>query len=200
MIGYASRTGTRTTLDGLRERGWRVLVSARGVHRTEGMPYAIDNGAWTAFQKKETFDHGAFERLVYALGDGADWIVAPDVVADRAASLRMTERYLPHLDRWPLLVAVQNGMCADDVSAWLGPRCGIAVGGDSAWKDSTMREWGRLALERGCHMHVLRVNTRRRMQLAHEAGAHSIDGTSPIQFPSTIGRMDRWLRQEALPL
>jgi hypothetical protein len=194
-MGYTSRTGTRTTLAELRARGWRLLVSAKGVHRTEGMPYAIDNGAWTAFQKGKPFDHGAFERLVYALGDGADWIVAPDVVADRAASLRMTEWYLPHLERWPLLVAVQNGMTPNDVRAWLGPRVGLAVGGDDAWKDATVRLWGELARERGCYLHVLRVNTEGRMRLAHEAGADSIDGTSPIQFPSTLGRMDRWLRQ-----
>lgn len=45
MIGYASRTGTRRNLDALRAAGWRLMVSARGALRTEGFPYALDNGA-----------------------------------------------------------------------------------------------------------------------------------------------------------
>lgn len=44
MIPYTSRTGTRSTLRALRADGWHLLVSATGVHRTEGFPYAIDNG------------------------------------------------------------------------------------------------------------------------------------------------------------
>jgi hypothetical protein len=40
IIPYASRTGTRRNLDALRERGWRLLVSASGVLRTEGFRYA----------------------------------------------------------------------------------------------------------------------------------------------------------------
>lgn len=51
------------------------MVSARGVLRTEGFPYALDNGAWTAFQKGEPFDGAAFERAVKLLGADADWIV-----------------------------------------------------------------------------------------------------------------------------
>ncbi|MBC8753020.1 hypothetical protein F6X42_44140, partial [Paraburkholderia sp. WC7.3b] len=43
-----------------RSPGWRLLVSAKGEHRTEGMRYAIDNGAWTAYQRGEPFDEAAF--------------------------------------------------------------------------------------------------------------------------------------------
>ncbi len=78
LVGYASRTGTKRSLAALREAGWRLLVSAKGVLRTEGFDYALDNGAWTAHQKGEPFDVPAFEKAVEALGTGADWIVAPD--------------------------------------------------------------------------------------------------------------------------
>lgn len=33
---YASRTGTKTTLENMRKLGWSILVSAAGVLRTEG--------------------------------------------------------------------------------------------------------------------------------------------------------------------
>lgn len=195
IVSYASRTGTRRNLEALRSAGWRLLVSAMGVHRTEGFQYAIDNGAWTAHQQGQRFDHAAFERVVWSLGDGADWIVVPDVVADRAASLRMTEWYLPHLDRWPLLVAVQDGMTEADVAPWLGPRCGIFLGGSTEWKLATMARWGEVARLRGCHYHVARVNTARRIAQAKECGADSIDGSSASRFAKSLPRLDRAVRQ-----
>lgn len=46
MVGYASRTGNKRNLAALRNANWRLLVSAKGELRTEGMRYALDNGAW----------------------------------------------------------------------------------------------------------------------------------------------------------
>ena len=93
MIGYASRTGTRRNLRALRDAGWRLLVSATGVWRTEGMRYAIDNGAWTAHQQGRPFDAGLFRGIVGELADGADWIVLPDIVCGGMAMLELA-RYL----------------------------------------------------------------------------------------------------------
>lgn len=178
MIGYASRTGTRRNLAALRAAGWRLLVSARGVLRTEGFRYALDNGAWTAHQRGEPFDVAAFEAAVALLGDGADWIVVPDVVMDARSTLDMADTWLPRLARYPLLVAVQNGITADDVRPWIGPRVGVFIGGDSAWKEASARGWGALCRERGAWLHMGRVNSRRRIAIAAEAGVDSIDGTS----------------------
>lgn len=194
MIPYASRTGTKRNLDALRRAGWRLLVSARGVLRHEGFPYALDNGAWTAFQRKEPFDFEAFEKAVALLGAGADWIVAPDVVMDWRATLDLAQVWLPRIPH-PTLIAVQNGMVASDVRPWLGPRCGLAIGGDSTWKEQTAREWGELARERGCHLHMLRVNTARRISICHEAGVHSIDGTSATKYATTIPALTGWTKQ-----
>jgi hypothetical protein len=198
MIAYASRTGTRRNLAALRAAGWRLLVSARGVLRHEGFRYALDNGAWTAYQRGEPFDVGAFERAVDLLGDGADWIIVPDVVMDAAATLRMAEVWLPKLAAHRVLVAVQNGMAAADVAPWLGPRVGLAVGGDTAWKEATVRKWGELARKRGCHLHVLRVNSARRISICHEAGAGSFDGSSASRFADSLPRLDRAVRQGSI--
>jgi hypothetical protein len=199
MIGYASRTGTRRNLAALRAAGWRLLVSARGVLRNEGFRYALDNGAWTSFQESKPFDVGAFEKAVDLLGDGADWIVVPDVVMDARASLTSAEKWLPRLEGRPLLLAVQNGMEPGDVRGWLGPRCGIAIGGDSEWKERRAMQWGALARERGCHLHMLRVNSARRISICHEAGVNSIDGTSASRFSVTVAPLDAAIRQQALP-
>ena len=191
---YASRTGTRRNLDALRGAGWRLLVSARGAWRTEGFPYAIDNGAWTSYQKGEPFDEGAFRGCVDALGEGADWIVLPDIVA---GGLRSLEYSLKWIDRitGPRLIAVQDGMVPADVSSLLGPEVGIFLGGSTEWKLTTMRAWGQLARSAGCIYHVARVNTHRRIRMCIEAGAHSCDGTSVTRFAVNLPGLDAASRQ-----
>jgi hypothetical protein len=95
---YCSRTGTATTLSELRKRGWRLLVSATGVWRTEGFGYALDNGAWTAHQKGlPMLDLDLFWSLVAKFGSGADWVVAPDIVGGGRASLELSVGNLPRL-------------------------------------------------------------------------------------------------------
>jgi hypothetical protein len=194
---YASRTGTKRNLAAFRAAGWRVLVSARGVLRTEGFPYAIDNGAWTSHQEGTAFDDAALMRAVYLLGAGADWVVCPDIVMGGMGSLAMSLRWLPWvLDRARLaLIPVQNGMVAADLAPHIGPRVGIFVGGDDAFKEGTMGAWARLAREHGAYCHVGRVNTRGRVGLCAAAGVDSFDGTSGSRFAVNVPKIDAWRRQ-----
>lgn len=196
MQAYASRTGTRRNLEALRAAGWRLLVSATGCHRHEGFPYAIDNGAWTAHQQGREFDVPAFERVVQALGAGADWIVVPDIVAGGLASLDFSLDWLPRLTSARLLLlAVQDGIEPGHVRSLLGDRLGLFLGGSTAWKLRTMALWGRLSREVGCYFHVARVNSRRRIHLCNDAGAHSFDGTSVTRFATTLPGLDGARRQ-----
>lgn len=211
---YASRTGTARNLAAMRAAGWRLLVSARGVLRTEGFPYALDNGAWTAHNRREPFDEAAFVRAVDRLGAGADWIVAPDIVGGGLASLDLSARWLPWLlDRTRcVLVPVQNGMDTGDIVSLLSPRVGIFVGGDDlhpktpgvkprrvlTWKERTAAYWSRLAHANGAICHVGRVNTRDRVRICAAAGVDSIDGTSGSQFAVNVPKVDAWRRQPSL--
>ena len=68
MIAYASRTGTRRNPDTLHADGWGLVASTRGVLRTKGYRYALDNGAWTSFQRSEPLHVAAFERLASRKG------------------------------------------------------------------------------------------------------------------------------------
>jgi hypothetical protein len=196
MISYASRTGTRRNLDAMRKAGWRLLVSAKGVLRTEGFRYALDNGAWSAFQQGEKFDELAFGRAVDLLGENADFIVLPDIVAGGHESLSMSLRWRERLSGIPtkLLIAVQNGMSPEDVREYLSPATGIFVGGDTSWKLATVNSWGQLARRRHCHLHVGRVNSAKRIKLCAAAGTNSIDGTSATRFSKTLLPLDAALR------
>lgn len=198
-MGYASRTGTRRNLAALREAGWRLLVSARGCLRSEGFRFALDNGAWTAFQKGEPFDVGAFEKALDLMGSEADWVASPDIVGGGMRSLEMSAEWLPRLaDARLVLIPVQDGLAADDVRPLLGNRVGIFLGGSTEWKLATMRDWGALAREVGCYYHVARVNTRRRIEMCSEAGATSFDGSSASRFADSLPRLERARRQPSL--
>ena len=200
MIAYASRTGTRRNLDALRGAGWRLLVSARGVLRHEGFVYAIDNGAWTAHIRGEAFDEAAFIRaLEWAASQPSppDWIILPDIVAGGADSLRYSLSWLARV-RGPVLLAVQDGMEPADVAPHVGGRVGLAVGGSTRWKEDTMRQWGVVAQSAGCWLHVLRVNTARRIAMCADAGADSFDGSSASRFADTLPLLTDALRQPSL--
>lgn len=200
MVGYASRTGTRRNLHALAQADWRLLVSAKGAHRTEGMRYAIDNGAWTAYQRNEPFDEGAFLSVVDKLGERADWIVLPDIVQGGPASLDFTLRWKERLRGIPtqLLIAVQNGMQLEDVAPLLSPVVGIFIGGSTEWKEATAQAWGLLARRRNCHLHVGRVNSARRIRICAAAGASSFDGSGPSRYCSVLPGLDRATRQPDL--
>lgn len=193
MVAYASRTGTRTTLKAMRDAGWRLLVSAAGVIRTEGFEhYALDNGAWTAFQQGLPFDEAAFGRAFDLVGEKADWVVIPDIVTGGMKSLEFSLQWLERLKGSPstLLLAVQDGMAPDDLREYLNPGVGIFLGGSTEWKLKTMEAWGVLARRRNCYFHVGRVNSAKRIAMCGAAGASSFDGTSVTQYPCTLSRLD----------
>ena len=199
MLAYASRTGTRRNLAALRRAGWRLLVSATGVHDTHGFDYALDNGAWTAHQRDEPFDVAAFRQVVAKLGSGADWIVVPDIVGGGLESLGFSRKWLDELEGVaPLLLAVQDGMLPEHVRELVGPRLGIFLGGSTDWKLQTMRAWGNLARLEGAYFHVGRVNSAKRIWQCQDAGADSFDGTSATRYAVTLPLLDGARRQKSL--
>ena len=200
MIAYASRTGTKRNLAALRAAGWRLLVSATGSLRAEGFQYALDNGAWTAYQQRHPFDVKRFEVALARMGAGADWTVVPDVVAGGLESLRFSLSWLPRvLAASPLaLLAVQDGMAVDDVLPHIvGGRTGIFVGGSTEWKLRTIDEWAGVGRLAGCWVHVGRVNSARRISACAVAGVTSFDGTSASRYSVTLSHLDSARRQLA---
>lgn len=200
MICYASRTGTRRNLAALREAGWRLLVSRAGRWRTEGFRYALDNGAWADYHSGKPFDEDAFERLIDRFGNGADWIVLPDIVAAGRRSLDLSLRYMNRcLSLCDLvLIAVQDGIEPSDMDGIVGRKTGIFLGGSTEWKLARMEEWGAYCAGRHLYYHVARVNTRRRFNLAIASGATSIDGSSAARYAVTLPDCDAWSKQTDL--
>lgn len=201
MIGYASNTGTRRNLAALRKAGWRILLTPANPTPREGLRFAIDNGAWTAYQSGEPFDDAAFSALVERHGTGADFVVVPDIVAGGMESLAFSCTWLPRLRGLKqLLLPVQDGMTPDVLARVLNlwPQCGIFLGGSTEWKLKTMYGWGMVAAALRRWYHVGRVNSRRRIRLCAEAGATSFDGTSATMYSVTLPRLEAGRIQPSL--
>lgn len=148
--------------------GWRQPL--------EGITYALDNGAFPAFSNGTPWNEAAFFSLLDRAATHAippAWVAVPDVVLDRAATLRQWETFAPVLRArygWPLAFVVQNGMTPADVPAEASV---VFVGGDTEWKRATARGW----CEAFPRVHIGRVNTERWLWYFHRAGAESCDGS-----------------------
>jgi hypothetical protein len=183
---YASRTGTKRNLTLMREYGWRLLVSATGVWRNEGFPYAIDNGAWTAFQQGKPFDGARFQGLVTAMGRGADWIVLPDVVGNAVATASITENWLDALDGYRTLAVIQDGAEERVLERLVGHVYGFFLGGSTDYKLANIDRWSLWSKAHAAYFHVGRVNSNKRIRKCALAGVDSVDGTSASRFAVTV--------------
>lgn len=188
MFAYASRTGTKTTLELLRNAGWGLMLSPKGRLRTEGFSrYCLDNGAWHAYANSRLFDEDAFLDAYDRFAAEADFVVLPDIVAGGLRSLKFSLLWRERLPpRCPWLLAVQDGMHTSDIAGLVGPDLGIFVGGTSHWKETTLPAWGRIAKDCGAYLHVGRVNTARRIFLCRSVGADSFDGSGVSRFPGEL--------------
>lgn len=196
MAAYAASTRTHRNLAALRAHGWRIMVAPADLWPPKGFPIALDNGAWAAHTASKEWDPAAFEKALALFGPSADFVVAPDIVRGGPASLERTRAWIPRLlteTDCPILVAVQDGMDAEEIRALLltSARLGVFVGGSTEWKKRTLPLWGRLGRQLGRMCHVGRVNTARRIHLCGLAGATSFDGSAVTRFAVNIELLDR---------
>jgi hypothetical protein len=209
---YATWTATKRNLQALRKAEWSLFITPDVMDRLlqgkdhqprwdDGSlaPYALDNGAWGCFQKGKPFDFDRFAKMVEVYGSGADFICAPDVVEGGLNSLAISLEWVEKLKPFgKVLIPVQDGMMIDDLRAHIGPDVGIAVGGSTEWKETTTPKWGKLCAEMGAYLHVLRVNTCRRIAICAGAGADSFDGTSATRFSKNVPRLNNARKQLSL--
>lgn len=196
MQAYVGDTRSRKLLRHLAGRGvGQVCVRGRIDPRLR--PWFYDNGAYEDFKAGRPFDGEQFGVDLEAVARlGAEFLVLPDRVGEREATMRLTEEWLPRCRGLPSMFAVQDGMTAADVP-W--PEIvGVFVGGTLDWKLRTVPLWRRETTERDRLCHFARCGTRRRVCYAVDLGVDSLDSSLPLWSRENLRAFEDALAQ--LPL
>ena len=156
------------------------------------LPYALDNGRFVCWSQGQTWDEAAYLRLLDSHGKAALWCLVPDVVADRDATLRQWDKWLPRMAGLTLALALQDGMTTADVPNEADV---LFVGGTTEWKRRTLYEWPK---NHG-RVHVGRINTEKWLWGCEQAGVESCDGTGwfrgdQVQLRGLLRYLDRSAR------
>lgn len=151
-----------------------------------GIPWAADNDGFQGFKP------GPWFTMMGKLANkgGCLFVAAPDVVADWEATRVLWDIYWPviHDADLPAAVVLQDG-CEQVPSE----ADAVFVGGSTVWKMSdAARRLVDDAKDRGLWVHMGRVNSNRRLQLAASWGCDSVDGSGWAKFFDT--HIDRGLR------
>ena len=147
-----------------------------------GVTWALDNNVFT-MEFVVTKWIKALERYQQYL-DTCLFAVVPDAVYNKERTLEMFEEYQPTLKDmgYPVALATQDGMTTADIP-WHKIDA-IFVGGSDEHKMGEAAGWiMKHALANQVHVHVGRVNSRRR--ILRFWFADSVDGTSPSIGPNT---------------
>jgi hypothetical protein len=139
------------------------------------LPYALDNGVFSAWQKNVDFPEDRWRRLLEwpdRFSQKPLWALVPDSVADRDRTLEKWERFSPVVRAagFRPAFAVQDGMTFADVP---DSDCMLFLGGTTGWKVAAIPTWCATFPGR---VHVGRVNHFDRLLACYEAGAVSVDG------------------------
>jgi hypothetical protein len=154
-----------------------------------GIPWALDNGVFGAWQGGRKWSEEPFYRYLdqYAAWKPL-WAVVPDAVGDRKLTLSKWSEHSYAVAAFgvPLAFAVQDGMTVSDVPYNADI---VFIGGSTSWKWRTLRTWTG-AFPR---VHVGRVNSRRLLEMAENCGAESCDGTGWFRDPTRTKELEFYL-------
>ena len=178
------------------ERGGLILSQHMGnalMNKLDGVTWAADNGCFSASEQfTETKWLHFLER--YAGKGICQFAVLPDIPYNMEATLERSMRYADRVHElgYRVALAIQNGARPaqipwDSIDA-------IFIAGDAQFKTSLLAWYAcREAKRRGKYVHIARRNSKRALQISHDMGADSCDGTF-IRFAPAINfqRLQKW--------
>jgi hypothetical protein len=183
MRAYVGNEGRTVALVAdVQARRMGVLITAAGWRNPKrGIPWALDNGAYSAWTQGRPLDLDRFERVLKKVpaDHRPDFAVLPDIVAGGLASLVLSidaTRWVPH--GWPWYLAVQDGIRTEHLAHHAKRISGVFLGGTIAYKLRTGAAWAEWAHDHGMPLHYARCGTAERIAHAIAIGADSIDSMS----------------------
>jgi|TARA_R110000824_G_C15072032_1_gene663468 hypothetical protein len=200
MTVYVGDTNAQKMVRRLKDMGWGRMLIFRTVDLYDGEPWSLDNGAYKAWRNGVPFDGPAFlDRLEFFRAWAPwppDFLVLPDIHRGGVASLVESVSWGPRLQGdWPLALALQDGMDAEDVSQVLGDLDGVStlfLGGSNAFKSKTKWwvDWGH---ERGLTVHYGRCGTLPHARNALYSQPDSLDSAFPLWHYDRFDQFSRIL-------
>jgi len=161
--------------------GW--LLSPKSLPKTKlrsFIPVAFDNDAYSVKEGEQWNEDTWLKMLDKMEKDKVkpEWVLVPDVVGDKRATLANFFLYREAISRrgWPVAMSVCEGMKPQEIPSTVDI---IFVGGKSSkWKFESLPMWTQ-AFPR---VHVGRVNSLEKLKLCKELGVESVDGTHWFRF------------------
>lgn len=143
------------------------------------IPFALDNDAFASWKTGGAWNEAAWTDMLESVkmqGMAPRWVLVPDVVAEREATLERWKCYatVAKAYGWPLAFAVQDGMDVSDIPQDAEV---IFIGGTTEWKWRSLPMWAAT----GRRIHVGRVNEVERLHICERLRVESVDGTGWMQ-------------------
>jgi hypothetical protein len=158
-----------------------------------GLPWAADNGAFKGF------DPLTFRRYLRKIAGAPRclFVVCPDRVADASETLQLWWEWRNEVEEATQGQRVAFVLQDGQETHGLPQAEAYFIGGSTRWKlSAAAADLAREAKDRRSWLHMGRVNSRRRMQIAHDLGCDSIDGSSASMFGDKyIHKYIRWIAQ-----
>jgi hypothetical protein len=169
-----------------------------------GIPWILDNGAFSYWKNNLPFDDKKFEDALIKTelkGLMPDFVIVPDIVTKGYESLNFSLKWLNRIPAaYDCYLAVQDGMLPLVIEDHLNLFDGVFVGGSLDWKLKTTPAWVKMAHRHGKPCHVGRIGTFRRLVWAKNLGVDSVDSSTFAQNKGGYARIDAAMNQTVLNL
>jgi hypothetical protein len=180
---YIGNVGAKNVINLMKSKGWgRVHLANSWRYPEVGVPWILDNGAFSYWKNNLPFDEKRFEDALIKTELSKiipDFVVVPDMVMQGYDSLDFSMKWLNRIPAaHNCFLAVQDGMEVSVIEDVLDLFDGIFVGGSLEWKLKSSSEWVTLAHKHKKPCHVGRVGTFRRLVWAKSIGVDSIDSST----------------------
>ena len=178
MIFLADTSEDLTTVAEELKTGVGQLLTPLTRRAYEGGIYAIDNGAFSQFDRDRFLTMVERQRPFV---DKCLFVTVPDVVGSARRTSEVFEYWADRIQGFPLAYAVQDGI--EDISIpWRAIRA-VFIGGTTAFKLSDQaRQVLAAAKLMGKWVHIGRVNNPERWDRFAALGADSCDGTGISRY------------------
>lgn len=180
-----------------RQLGFIDTPAQRNI-RPEGVIWCADNGC---FGKGYPGDEKWLAWLAKNAGDAENCLfaTAPDVVGDAVATLARSLPFLPQIRAlgYPAALVAQDGL--EDLEIPWDEFDVLFIGGSTDWKlGPAVRGIVAEAKRRGKHVHMGRVNSRKRFRYAESIGCDTVDGTYLTFGPLVnLPKLMSWVEEAA---